>query len=198
LSGVGRPAGDLSPDTSGRPPSPEHPEVAVTEARDPGRPEAVESPARREPILVSACLLGVACNHRGGSSPSPAVAALAATHRLVPCCPEVAGGLGTPRAAAERRSDGRITTADGTDVTAAYGRGADHALALARAIGARTAVLKARSPSCGSGQIYDGTFSRRLIEGEGLTAERLRAAGIDVRSEEDLDGPAARVADTGR
>ena len=139
----------------------------------------------RPPLLVSACLLGTRCNHEGGHSRRPAVEALAATHQLVPVCPEVCGGLATPRPAAERVGE-RVVNVDGDDVTAAYERGARAAVELAHAVGARQAVLKARSPSCGSSQIYDGTFSRTLRNGEGVTAAALRAAGIEVRSEEDL------------
>jgi uncharacterized protein YbbK (DUF523 family) len=139
--------------------------------------------ADRPALLVSACLLGTQCNHEGGHSRRPAVEALAATYRLVPICPEVCGGLSTPRPAAERVGD-RVRTVDGDDVTDAYLRGAQVAVDLARAVGAERAVLKARSPSCGSAQIYDGTFSRTLRDGEGTTAEALRAEGIEVVSEE--------------
>ncbi len=134
---------------------------------------------------MSACLLGTCCNHEGGHSRRAAVAALAESHRLVPVCPEVCGGLATPRPAAERRGD-RVVTGNGEDVTDAYERGAAVAVQLARAVGARRAVLKARSPSCGSARVYDGTFSRTLRDGEGVTAAALRSAGIDVCSEEDL------------
>lgn len=143
----------------------------------------------RAPLLVSACLLGIRCNHEGGHSRRAAVAALARTHRLVPVCPEVCGGLSTPRPAAERRGD-RVVTESGDDVTDAYARGARATVALARAVGARRAVLKARSPSCGAHEVYDGTFGRRLRPGGGVTADALRAAGIEVVSEEDLP-PAA-------
>lgn len=137
------------------------------------------------PVLVSACLLGVACNHEARHSQRPAVEALAATHRLIPVCPEVCGGLSTPRLAAEIVGE-RVVVTDGTDVTAAYERGAAVAVALAQAVGARRAVLKARSPSCGSAAVYDGSFTRTLRAGEGITAAALRAAGIEVVSEEDL------------
>jgi uncharacterized protein YbbK (DUF523 family) len=122
-----------------------------------------EGTALKPAILVSACLVGVPCNHRGRGSPSPAVLALAAQHRLVPVCPEVAGGLPTPRPAADLRSDGRVVTADGTDVTAFYIRGAAAAVALARAVGASRAVLKARSPSCGCHSVYDGMLDRVVL-----------------------------------
>ena len=131
-------------------------------------------------LIVSACLLGVRCNHLGGASPSRAVAALKSTHRLIPVCPETAGGMSTPRPASERQPDGTVRAADGTDVTEWYLRGAEHTVRLARATGAMRAVLKARSPSCGCGEIYDGTFTRTLVAGEGVTAELLRLAGVEV------------------
>ena len=145
-----------------------------------------EGTARRPAILVSACLLDVRCNHRGLASPSRAVADLASNAHLVPICPETVGGLPTPRPAAELQSDGSVRTADGTDVTDAYRRGAEAAVALARAVNAERAVLKARSPSCGCHEVYDGTFTRTLTAGEGITAAALRAAGVEVVSEEDL------------
>jgi uncharacterized protein YbbK (DUF523 family) len=145
------------------------------------------SPADRRPLLVSACLLGVACNHRGCASPSAEVAALGRDRRLIPVCPETAGGLPTPRPAAEIQPSGRVVTAGGDDVTDAYERGAAQAVRLAAAAGAAGAVLKARSPSCGCHEVYDGTFSRSRVPGEGVTARALRAAGVPVWSEEDVD-----------
>ena len=140
----------------------------------------------RPALLVSACLLGTCCNHEGNHSRRAAVEALAAEYRLVPICPEVAGGLTTPRAAAELTGDGRVVTAAGDDVTLEYERGARAAVELAAAVGARRAVLKARSPSCGAHAVYDGTFTRTLRDGEGMTAAALRAAGVTVQSEEDV------------
>ena len=137
----------------------------------------------RPALVVSACLLGIACNHEGKHSRRAAVETLAETHRLFPICPEACGGLSTPRAAAERVGD-RVMNSNGDDVTDAYARGASAAVALAQAVGATRAVLKARSPSCGSAQVYDGSFSRTLRAGEGVTAEALRAAGIEVVDEE--------------
>jgi uncharacterized protein YbbK (DUF523 family) len=145
-------------------------------------------------LIISACLLGVACNHEGRGSPRAVVEELARRYRLVPVCPEVLGGLPTPRPAAELAGgdgaavlagEAAVLNVDGHDVTAAYRRGAEAAVALARSTGATRAVLKARSPSCGSSRIYDGTFSRRLVEGQGVTAAALRAAGVDVCSDED-------------
>lgn len=145
-----------------------------------------EGSGRPPAIVVSACLLGVRCNHVGQANVSAAVVALGERFRLVPVCPEVAGGLPTPRPPAELQPDGRVETADGRDVTVAYERGAAHAVALARSVGAAEAVLKARSPSCGCHEVYDGSFSRRRVPGEGVTAAALRAAGVAVRSEEDV------------
>lgn len=138
-------------------------------------------------LLVSACLLGVRCNHRGEANTSEAVVALGAQHRLLPVCPETAGGLATPRARAEQQPDDTVRTADGVDVTQWYERGAAHAVRLAQASGARRAVLKARSPSCGCHEVYDGTFTGTRVNGEGVTARALRAAGVEVVSEEDVE-----------
>ncbi|MDQ1403516.1 MAG: hypothetical protein QOG03_1832 [Actinomycetota bacterium] len=106
--------------------------------------------------------------------------------RLIAICPETMGGLPTPRPAAEVQSDGRVVTAEGADVSDAYRRGAVAAVALARSTGARRAVLKSRSPSCGCHEIYDGSFTRTRVAGEGVTAAALRAAGLEVVSEEDV------------
>jgi uncharacterized protein YbbK (DUF523 family) len=152
--------------------------------------DRVEEPVERAQlpaILVSACLLGVACTHKGEAKPSQAVARLAAGARLIGVCPEVAGGLPTPRPAAEIGRDGCVRTADGEDLTSLYRRGADHALSLARAASVKRAVLKARSPSCGCHEIYDGTHTGSLVEGRGVTAAALMEAGFEVVSEEDLE-----------
>jgi uncharacterized protein YbbK (DUF523 family) len=138
------------------------------------------------PLLVSACLLGVRCNHEGEANPSVAVQALASNRRLIPVCPETAGGLPTPRPAAEVQPDGTVRTGEGADVTDAYRRGAEQAVRLAQSTGAAGAVLKARSPSCGCHEIYDGTFTRTRVAGEGITARALRQAGIPVCSEDDI------------
>jgi uncharacterized protein YbbK (DUF523 family) len=151
------------------------------------------------PLIVSACLLGVACNHRGGASPSEAVIALRHGRRLIPVCPETAGGLPTPRPAAELQPSGRVCTAAGDDVTEAYERGAAQAVRLAAAAGAAGAVLKARSPSCGCHEVYDGSFTRTRVAGEGVTARALRTAGLPVWSDEDVEaGVDHRHPDAGR
>ena len=104
-------------------------------------------------------------------------------YTLIPVCPEQLGGLPTPRLPSERIG-AQVVMKDGTDVTAAYRRGAEEALRLARLFGCRRAVLKERSPSCGSGTIYDGTFRHRRISGDGLTAALLKANGVQVYSED--------------
>ena len=139
-----------------------------------------------KPILVSACLLGAACKHSGGDNFCPKVAALAETYPLVPVCPEQLGGLPTPRTPAERQGS-RVIAKDGRDVTAAYSRGAQEAWKLAKLFGCDTAILKARSPSCGAQSIYDGTFTGTVIPGSGVTAELLRDAGIRVLMEDELE-----------
>lgn len=139
-------------------------------------------------ILISACLLGAPVRYDGvGKAVShPLLTRLLAEGRLVPFCPEVAGGLPIPRAAAERQADGRVLTQDGTDVSLAFERGAEAAVALARSEEVCCALLKARSPSCGVGQIYDGRFSGQLQAGDGLTALALRQAGVTLFTEADL------------
>lgn len=138
-------------------------------------------------MVVSACLLGVRCTHDASHNDRAAVRALGSRYRLLPVCPETAGGLPTPRAEAQRSvDDGRVRTENGTEVTAAFERGAAAAVRLAAATGAVGAVLKARSPSCGCHEVYDGTFTRTRVAGEGVTAEALRAAGVPVVDEDDV------------
>ena len=137
-------------------------------------------------ILVSACLLGVRCRYDGKSKPHPAVERLMEQHTLIPVCGEILGGLPTPRVSAERQGE-RVVTADGRDVTAAYRRGAEEVLRLAKLYGCKAAILKERSPSCGSGRIYDGTFTGTLTDGWGVTAELLRDHGICVIGESEAE-----------
>ena len=133
-------------------------------------------------ILVSMCLLGVNCRYDGGGKALEEIGELMELAELIPVCPEILGGLPTPRVPSERL-DGRVVTRDGRDVTAAFRRGAQEALKLAELFGARMALLKERSPSCGSGQIYDGSFSGGLTSGDGVTAELLKANGIAIFGE---------------
>ena len=135
-------------------------------------------------ILVSECLLGIRCKYSGGSNPCPAViqAVQAGRHTLIPVCPECLGGLAIPRQPSERVGD-RVLSRTGEDVTAQYERGAQAALALAKLYGCTAANLKERSPSCGSGAVYDGTFTGTVIPGDGVTAQLLKANGIQVVGE---------------
>lgn len=150
---------------------------------------------RPELVLVSACLAGCACRHDGSSNPDPEVARLVAEGRAVQICPERDGGLPTPRPPAEIvGGDGhdvlagraRVKAADGTDVTDTYIKGARRALEVVRSSGATRAILKARSPSCGKGVIYDGTFSHERTEGDGVTTALLTQHGIRVGTEQDI------------
>lgn len=136
-------------------------------------------------ILVSACLLGEAVRYDGQSKPLrwPELSVWQQAGQVVSCCPEVAGGLPVPRPPAECQPDGRILTVHGEEVTAAFVRGAQQALALCRQHDIRIALLKEASPSCGSGVVYDGRFVGQQIPGQGLTARLLREAGIAVYSE---------------
>lgn len=135
--------------------------------------------------LVSQCLLGVPCRYDGACARKEDVCREAAARGWIPVCPEILGGLCTPRTPAERQGE-RVVARDGTDVTAAYRRGAEEALRLAKLYGARYALLKERSPSCGSGTIYDGTFTGRRVPGDGVTAGLLKANGIEVFGETEL------------
>ena len=138
-------------------------------------------------ILVSHCLLGEPCRYDGTSRLDRQVIALHSTgHNLIPVCPEVLGGLETPRSPAELQPDGRVLTQDGQDVTAAYRAGAERVLEIARESGCTVAVLKARSPSCGCGEIYDGTFTHTVKPGWGIAARLLADAGLEVMDEEHL------------
>mgnify|MGYP002733727621 CR=1 FL=1 len=142
-----------------------------------------------EPILVSACLLGVACRYDGQAKLHPAVAALMDTYTLIPFCPEVYGGLPTPREPAELQN-GRVATSSGRDVTDAYRRGAQETLTLAMRMGCRVAILKERSPSCGKGTVHDGRFQGGLVPGNGVTAALLMENGLTVYGETDVESGA--------
>lgn len=136
------------------------------------------------PILVSACLLGVPCRYDGTGKSDERIVTLAKSRCLIPVCPEQLGGLSTPRPPAERCGT-RVLTRDDRDVTAPFLRGAEETLRLARLFSCRIAILKANSPSCGSGQIYDGRFCGRLVPGDGMTAALLKQDGLTVLSEKD-------------
>ena len=137
-----------------------------------------------ENLLISACLLGVECKYSGASNalPEETIEKLRTRYRLIPVCPETAGGLPTPRDPSERLGE-RVVSCRGADVTAQFKKGAEAALTLARRYGCTTALMKEHSPSCGSGLIYDGSFSGKLVKGDGCAAELLKAAGVSVVGE---------------
>ena len=137
-------------------------------------------------ILVSACLLGVNCRYKGDGKRNEKILELGNKHTLIPVCPEQLGGLPTPRAPAEQQG-GRVINKAGQDVTKAYRSGAEAALYIAKLNHVKFAVLKSRSPSCGSGMIYDGSFSGKLIGGDGVCAALLKQNGIEVFTEDELD-----------
>ena len=137
-------------------------------------------------ILISACLLGLPCRYDGASKPQLWVEELARRHELIPMCPEQMGGLPTPRDPSERQGD-KVISCAGKDVTKAYTKGAETALYFAKLNHVDFAVMKAKSPSCGKGLIYDGTFTGNKIPGNGVTVELLNANGIPVFTEDELD-----------
>lgn len=145
-------------------------------------------------VLVSACLLGERVRFDGQAKTQhhPVLERWLAEGRVVRVCPEVAGGLPVPRPPAERVGDA-VVTKRGVDVTEHFERGAQEALRLARAHDIHVAVLKSGSPSCGSGFIYDGTFTKTRVDGDGVTTALLQSHGIRVFSELDWDGAAAAL-----
>ncbi len=135
-------------------------------------------------ILVSACLLGLPARYDGKEKACPWVLSLGEKHTLIPVCPEQMGGLPTPRTPCECRGSS-VVDKNGTDRTEAYEKGAACALRVAELNGCTIAILKQRSPSCGSNMIYDGSFTGRVIPGAGVAAKALQRAGLTVFSEED-------------
>jgi uncharacterized protein YbbK (DUF523 family) len=135
-------------------------------------------------IVVSKCLLGYPCRYDGRSVPCKNVIDLQNDHELIPVCPEELGGLPTPRIPAEIVGD-RVIRQDGMDITAEYDLGAKLALTYAKENGCKLAILKSKSPSCGKGQIYDGTFSKTLKGGDGITVRLFESKGIQVINEKE-------------
>ena len=132
-------------------------------------------------IIVSACLAGYRCRYDGKTQQDPSIVDLVKRGGAIPVCPEMLGGLPCPRIPSERTADGTAVVAkDGRNVTEAFRLGASETLRIARLYGCTHAILKARSPSCGCGQIYDGSFSGTLRSGNGVTADLLLENGITV------------------
>lgn len=141
----------------------------------------------KEKLLISACLLGRCCKYNGGHNLHPLAERLGEKYELVAVCPESFGGLPIPREPSERVGD-RVVSKSGLDVTAAFRRGAERAVELAKKTGAKKAVLKERSPSCGFGKIYDGSFTGTVIPGNGVAAQALAAEGVAIWGESRIEG----------
>lgn len=137
-------------------------------------------------ILISHCFLGENCKYNGGNNYNAELLNVLKNHELIPVCPETFGGLKSPRFPAEIVGD-KVLFSDGSDVTQAFVNGAKKALEIAKGQGVKVAVLKANSPSCGSGIIYDGTFTGKKVSGYGVAAKLLMENGIKVYSEQDIE-----------
>lgn len=133
----------------------------------------------KEKVLVSACLLGVDCKYNGGNNYDEEIFKELEKYELIPVCPEIFGGLPTPRKPSEIVGD-KVINNEGLDVTNSFKRGAEETLELAKKLGVKRAILKAKSPSCGNGKIYDGTFTGTIIDGDGITTKFLKENGIEV------------------
>ena len=133
----------------------------------------------KEKVLVSACLLGVDCKYNGGNNYDEEIFKKLEKYELIPVCPEIFGGLSTPRKPSEIVGD-KVINNEGLDVTNSFKRGAEETLELAKKLGVKKAILKAKSPSCGNGKIYDGTFTGTIIDGDGITTKLLKENGIEV------------------
>jgi len=134
-------------------------------------------------MIVSACLAGFPCRYDGKAKLCVQAVELVRAGKAIPVCPEQLGGLPTPRPPCEIRGD-RVIDTHGNDRTEAFGRGAEAVLQIAKTYGATEALLQSRSPSCGSGWVYDGTFTKTLTAGDGVTARLLQENGIHVTGTE--------------
>ena len=140
----------------------------------------------KENVLVSTCLLGKRDKYNGYDNLSEQVVALKSKYNFIPVCPEVIGGLSTPRNPAEQQGD-KVIDNQGNDVTLQFVDGAKKVLAIAQKHNCTKAILKAKSPSCGANKVYDGTFTKTLIDGHGVTAKLLIDNGIQVFNENDIE-----------
>lgn len=140
---------------------------------------------KKENVLISACLLGMNCRYDGGHNYVAAVEEWKEKYNLIPVCAEIYGGLTTPRMPAERQGE-RVFFKDGQDATDAFCRGADEIGRLADFYNCRLAILKENSPSCGSTAIYDGTFTGKLVPGDGVLSELLKRKGLKVIGESQI------------
>lgn len=140
-------------------------------------------------ILVSACLLGINCKYNGGNNYNEKVIKFLKDKRFIPVCPEQLGGLNTPRKPSEiivKNNVRYVFNNENKDVTKEFYKGALETLNIAKKFNCSTAILKAKSPSCGCGKIYNGEFSSKLVDGNGITAQLLVNNKIKVISENDI------------
>ena len=136
-------------------------------------------------FVISMCLAGIPCRYDGEEKLVPEIKALLERNEAIAVCPEVLGGLPTPRIPGEIQPDGRVLNRQGGDVTEQFVRGAEQAMTICRTHGCTGAILKARSPSCGKDCVYDGSFTGTLVPGNGVFAQKLLDAGIPVMIEEE-------------
>ena len=139
----------------------------------------------KEKILISACLAGLDCKYNGGNNENEKIINFIKNNDVILVCPEQLGGLNTPRDPAENIND-KVITDKNKDVTKEFNKGAEEVLKLAKKFNIKKAILKSRSPSCGKGKIYDGTFSGKQIDGNGVTTDLLIKNGIEVISSDDF------------
>jgi uncharacterized protein YbbK (DUF523 family) len=135
--------------------------------------------------VISACLAGVQCRYDGKGKPNPKIMELVKEGKAILVCPEQLGGLPTPRTPSEQKGD-KVLTTGGKDITLEFVKGAEEALKIAEMAGCTKAILKAKSPSCGYGKVYDGSFTGTLKEGNGVFAELLKKKGFTIITEEDI------------
>jgi uncharacterized protein YbbK (DUF523 family) len=140
----------------------------------------------KEKIIISACLAGVNCKYNGQNNYNQKIMNIIKNNDVILICPEQLGGLSTPRNPSEIRGN-RVINNCNEDVTDNYNRGAEEVLRLCKELNIKKAILKSRSPSCGKGIIYDGTFSHKKIQGNGITAALLIKNDIEVLTEEDIE-----------
>jgi len=136
-------------------------------------------------IIVSACLAGINCRWDGEARPNPKIIEMIKAGKAIPVCPEQLGGLPTPRTPSEQKGD-KVFAKDGNDVTVQFRKGAEEILKIAKMINCNQAIFKSKSPSCGCGKIYDGSFFGKLIDGDGVTAKLLKENNIKVITEEEI------------
>jgi len=136
-------------------------------------------------IMISACLVGLNCRYDGKSSKNQCLLDSLKGFLIIPFCPEQLGGLSTPRPRAEIRND-RVINEYGEDVTDYFFKGAEESLKIARRTSPDIIILKSKSPSCGKGEIYDGSFQGKLVEGSGITCKLLIENGFKVISDEEF------------